>query len=109
MRTLKFTVEATELKHDPNGNFDGLFPAKDQQMMAEFSFSAEWKSAVKVVAFYSILGKEYPPQVVNEANVCKIPEEALSLPVFRMQVFGNIRGIPLSTNILSIYQKGGNL
>lgn len=106
MRTLKFIVDSTTLKQNPTCSFEGLFPAPNQQIEAEFSFSEEWKNAMKVAAFYSVLGKEYPPQIINEGR-CMIPPEALNLPVFRMQIIGADRGIPLSTNTLSIYQKGG--
>lgn len=107
MRTLKFIVNGNVLKEDPSCSFSGLFPAPNQEIEAEFSFSKEWKSIPKVVAFYSILGKEYPPQVVNEDGRCVIPPEALVSPVFRMQILGIDRGTTMSTSILSVYQKGG--
>ena len=107
MRTLKFIVDSVTLKENPNCNFAGLFPDPNQQIEVEFSFSEEWNSAVKVAAFYSVLGKEFPPQIINKEGRCKIPPEALALPVFRMQIIGATRGLPLSTNTLSIYQKGG--
>lgn len=107
MRTLQFTINGRDLQPASTTTLKGLFPAPNQEIEAEFSFSGEWKSAIKVVAFYSVLGKEYPPQVLNEENRCIIPPEALNLPVFRMQVFGNIGGVIIPTNILSIYQKGG--
>ena len=109
MRTLKFLVNATTLKQDPTSNFDGLFPAPNQHIEAEFSFSKEWESAVKVAAFYSILGKEYPPQPINEEKLCIIPPEALNLPAFKLQVLGMAGGKPLSTNMLTVYQKGGKV
>ena len=108
MRTLKFVVNGRTLEQDPTCDFSGLFPSADQHIEAEFSFSGEWKHAVKVVAFYSILGEEYPPQVINEENRCVIPPEALIRPVFRMQVLGNLGGTVTSTSTLSIYQKGGS-
>ena len=107
MRILKFIVDGKSLTQDPTCDFSGLFPATNQQVKAEFSFSDEWESAMKVAAFYSVLGKEYSPQVINEEKCCVIPQEALKLPVFRMQVLGNFGGTLSATNILSIYQKGG--
>ena len=107
MRTLKFIVNGQNLIQDPSCDFTGLFPSEKQELVAEFSFSDEWESGIKVVAFYSVLGKEYPPQVLNEENHCVIPREALIRPVFRMQILGELGGTIIQTNILSIYQKGG--
>lgn len=107
MRTLKFIVEGRNLVQDPSCDFTGLFPSENQELEAEFAFSNEWKSAIKVVAFYSILGKEYPPQVLNDENHCVIPKEALISPVFRMQILGELGGTIVQTDILSIYQRGG--
>lgn len=78
MRTLNFIVSERTLKQDPTSNFDGLFPAPNQHIEAEFSFSKEWESAVKVAAFYSIPGKEYPPQPINEEKLCVIPPKNTS-------------------------------
>lgn len=107
MRILKFIVENDTLKQDPSCNFDGLFPAPNQEIRAEFDFSTDWTNTPKVAAFYSMLGKEYPPQIIDEKNRCMIPPEALMLPAFNIQVLANIRGKIVTTNTLTVYQKGG--
>ena len=109
MRTLTFFVDGTTLTNDIATSFDGLFPAPNQKVRAEFSFSEDWTNVPKVVAFYSMLGKEYPPQLIDEENGCMIPPEALALPAFKLQVLGNNRGKIITTNTLTVYQKGGKV
>jgi hypothetical protein len=109
MRTLKFIVDRNTLTQDPSCNFDGLFPAPNQEIRAEFHFSTDWTNVPKVVAFYSMLGKEYLPQIIDEDNHCMIPPEALNLPTFKLQILGNNRGKILTTNMLTVYQKGGKV
>ena len=108
MRTLKFTVVGSTLAQDPSSNFDGLFPAPNQKIRAEFAFSDEWMGIPKVVGFYSMLGKEFPPQIIDEDDHCMIPPETLNLPAFKLQVLGIIRGKTMTTNMLTVYQKGGS-
>lgn len=108
MRTLSFIVDGNTLSQDPSCSFDGLFPAPNQQIRAEFSFSPDWTNVAKVVAFYSMLDKEYPPQIIDD-NHCMIPPEALKLPTFKIQVLGNFRGKIVTTNTLTVYQKGGKV
>ena len=107
MRTLKFIVDGRNLIQDPSCDFTGLFPSESEKLTAEFQFSNEWGNALKVSAFYSVLGAEYPPQVLDEEDRCVIPREASMRPVFRMQILGEIGGSIVQTNVLSIYQKGG--
>ena len=107
MRTLKFIVDGDQVTRDPNCGFDGLFPARNQQIQAEFSFSPEWKSRAKVAAFWSILDKEYEPQILNDENVCQIPEKALMNPAFKVQILGKYRGQTFQTNKFTVYQRGG--
>lgn len=109
MRTLKFIVDGSTIKQDPACNFDGLFPAPNQEIAAEFIFSNEWTNVPKVAAFYSILGTEYAPQIIREKNRCMIPSEALNSPAFKLQILGSNRGNIISTNMLTIYQKGGKV
>ena len=104
MRTLKFIVEGQIIKPDPECDFSGLVPGTDGYLLAEFTFSNEWKSVPKVVAFYSRLGNEYTPQPLMEGNHCMIPKEALRRRIFKMQILGK-NG--LLTNKLEIDQKGG--
>lgn len=108
MRTLKFIVEGNTLVQDPSCSFDGLFPAPNQKIRAEFSFSEEWISAPKVAGFYSMLNNEFPAQIIDEKNCCTIPSEALLLPVFKIQILGTNRGKLITTNTLTVYQRGGN-
>lgn len=102
MRTLRFIVEGPVLKPDPKCDFSGLVPG----LQAEFTFSKEWRSAPKVVAFYSRLGNEYPPQALKDGKTCTIPAEALRKRIFKVQVIGQ-NG--LETNRLEIDQKGGTI
>lgn len=108
MRTLRFIVHNNTIVEDPSCDFTGLFPTPNQEIQAEFIFSNEWTDRVKVAAFYSVLGTEYPPQIIDE-NRCMIPPEALISPVFRIQILGNRYGLTTSTNTLTIYQRGGNV
>lgn len=114
MRTLTFLVDHTTLTHDPSKPVEGLFPAPNQEIQAHFVFSEDWSSngvtatsIPKVAAFYSMLGTEFPPQIIDEENHCMIPPEALSLPAFKIQVLGSVQGKLITTNTLTVYQKGG--
>ena len=107
MRTLKFVVDGANLTREPSCDFSGLFPGSNPEVCAEFLFSSDWKSDIKVVAFYSLLGKEFTPQAISDNKHCQIPEEALKLPVFRMQVMAIVGDSIVSTNPITIYQKGG--
>ena len=107
MRILKFIVDGSNLTQDPSCDFDGLFPGSEENIKAEFIFSPEWTDALKVVAFWSVMGTEDPPQILDENNTCEIPIESLMRPVFKLQVLGRRGKIPLKTNTTSVYQKGG--
>lgn len=100
MRTLKFIVNGPVIIPDPECDFSGLVPG----IKAEFTFSKEWTSTPKVVAFYSRLGNEYTPQALKDGKTCIIPAEALRKRIFKVQVLGT-NG--LVTNRLEIDQKGG--
>lgn len=103
MRTLKFIVEGQTIKPDPRCDFSGLVPGLQGHLQAEFTFSKEWISTPKVVAFYSRLGNEYPPQVLKDGKTCIIPAEALQKRIFKVQVLGK-NG--LVTDRFEIDQKG---
>ena len=107
LRTLKFNVNGQTISQDPSCDFSGLFPGANLEVQAEFTFSPEWKNRAKVVAFWSILDKEYPPQVLNDENVCQIPEEVLKRPAFKIQILGKYRGRTFKTDKLTVYQRGG--
>lgn len=106
MRVLKFLVEDKTIRPDPSCDFSGLFPGKEKQLRAEFTFSPEWNNRMKVVAFWSILNKEYEPKLLNDGG-CLIPEEALSKVAFKIQILGKHRGVKTETNCLTVYQSGG--
>lgn len=109
MRTLKFIVEGQTIMPDPSCDFSGLFPGKNKSIQAEFSFTPEWATRVKVAAFWSMMGAEFPPQKIEENSTCMIPVEALNKPAFKIQVLGKYRGVITPTNSLTVYQKGGKL
>lgn len=104
MQTLKFIVEGRNLTLDPKCSLSGLIPGSKEAIQAEFTFSNEWRSTAKVVAFYSRLGYEYPPQPLKTGEPCIIPSEALEKRFFKLKVIGQ-NG--LMTNKLTIDQKGG--
>ena len=107
MRTLRFIVNGNTIKPDPNCDFSGLFPGREPHVNAEFEFSKEWQSCIKVVGFWSMLDAEYTPQQLEDGFSCMIPTEALERPAFKMQVFGGRKGINLQTNKIVILQAGG--
>lgn len=109
MRVLRFIVDGQSIKPDPSCDFTGLFPGKNDHIQAEFEFSPEWDNKFKVVAFWSMLGSEYPPQLLDEYDTCEIPVEALARPAFTIQVLGRHRGPVISTNRLTVYQRGGKV
>lgn len=107
MRVLRFLVEDNSIRPDPTCDFTGLFPGSEDRIQAEFAFSPDWKSTVKVAAFWSILDKEYPPQAINPDGTCQIPAEALAKVAFKVQVLGKrISGATVQTNKLVVYQSG---
>lgn len=81
-----------------------MFPGKED-LRAEFIFSKEWERALKVVGFYSIMGTEYPPQVIVN-NACDIPTEASRCPVFQIKVFGTKGRNVIKTDYTVIRQGG---
>lgn len=107
MRTLKFIVEDQIIKPDPSCDFSGLVPGTNGYLRAEFSFSPEWNGYVRVVSFWSPLGREYPPQVLYDGLSCIIPEEALKKRKFKVQVIGKKNELRLKTNKIEVNQNGG--
>lgn len=106
MRTLKFIVNGQILQPDPNCDFSGLVPGSSDYLKAEFSFSEEWQNTVKVVGFYTRLGKECEPRVLKDGKSCLIPAEVLEKRFFKIRLLGK-NG--LVTNKLEVDQKGGNV
>lgn len=107
MRTLKFIVDALNLSPDPDCDFTGLVPGTSEYLQCKFTFSKEWNNCRKVVAFWSPMGKEYPPQILHSDNTCMIPKEALANRTFRIQVLGKWDKYKILTNKLSVTQNGG--
>lgn len=107
MRTLRFIVDGDIIKADPSCDFSGLFPGKNPNVRAEFEFSSDWTNRVKVVAFWSVLDKEYEPQVLQDDEYCDIPKEALARTSFKIQVLGKKGKNIITTNKLAIMQTGG--
>lgn len=107
MRILKFIVANNSIVQDPKCDFSGLFPGRNKNVIARFDFSSEWDTSAKVVAFWSILGNEYTPQLLDEKSTCLIPSEALERPAFKMQVLGKTKHKQMETNKLIVYQYGG--
>lgn len=107
MRTLKFIVDKQIIRRDPNCDFDDLIPGTEGYLEAEFSFSPDWKDCTKVAAFWSVMGKEYPPQILTDGKTCMIPAEALAKRSFKVQVMGKKSDFKITTNKVVVCQNGG--
>lgn len=107
MRVLKFIVDGQSIKKDPKCDFTGLVAGTEGYLQLDFSFSPEWMNCVKVVSFWSITGKELPPQILKDGKTCMIPVEALTKRRFGVQVVGKKDKLKLITNKEFVYQKGG--
>lgn len=108
MKTLKFIVDGQIIRIDPNCDFSGLVPGSEGYLEAEFAFSSEWSGFTKVAAFYSMLGREYPPQILADGKSCLIPAEALKRRIFKIRVIGKRGDSKIQTNKVEIQQKGGD-
>lgn len=109
MRTLRFIVDRQIIKPDPNCDFSNLIPGSEGYLQAEFSFSPEWKGTVRVIGFYSMLGKEYPPQILEDGKTCVIPAEALANRKFKLRAVGSKAGLKITTNKVVVNQDGGKV
>lgn len=109
MRTLKFIVEDQIVKPDPNCDFSDLVPGTRGYLKAEFSFSKAWDGYIKVAGFFSMMGREYKPQILKDGKTCVIPAEACAKPQFRIQVLGKRGTDVLTTNKLAVNQNGGKV
>lgn len=107
MRILKFIVDDQIIKQNPKCDFSNLVPGTEQYVQAEFSFSPEWNGYTKVAAFWSLFGKEYPPQVLKDGKTCIIPTEALKRRAFKIQIVGKKKDTKMTTNKIQINQNGG--
>ena len=106
MRILRFIVTGQRIIQDPNCDFSGLVPGTEGYLQAKFTFSHEWKDSVKVAGFWSIMGKEYEPQVIDKNGTCIIPAEALKAKNFRVNVIGKNDSLKLTTNKVTVSQNG---
>lgn len=109
MRTLKFIVEDQIIKPDPNCDFSGLVPGTKGYLQAEFSFSKAWTGYTKVAGFFSMMGREYKPQILKDGKTCIIPAEACAKSLFRIQVLGQNGVDIIKTNKLVVNQNGGKV
>ena len=109
MRVLRFIVDGSNIIQDPSCDFSGLFPGSETCIKAEFAFSQEWTGMIKVAAFWSIIGSEYPPQILDDTNSCLIPNEALIRPAFKIQLLGKSAKTMIKTNNITVYQRGGTM
>lgn len=107
MRTLKFIVDNQIISPDPNCDFNNLVPGTERYLLAEFSFSSEWRGYTKVVSFWSMMGKEYAPQVLKDGKTCLIPADALKRRIFKVQVIGKKDNLKITTNKVAVRQNGG--
>ena len=107
MRTLRFIVDGLTIRQDPECDFSNLVPGTSGYLRAEFCFSKDWDQTTRVAGFYSSLGQEYPPRVLDNGFTCIIPAEALKKSVFKVRVIGSKNGLKLQTNKVVVHQNGG--
>ena len=106
-RKLKFIVDGQIVKPDPECDFENLVPGTESYLTAEFNFSDDWIGYKKAVAFFSIMGKEYKPRLLENGKSCDIPSEALMRRAFKIMVVGRKGASKKVTNRLEIKQNGG--
>ncbi len=109
MKNLKLFVEGDNLKLDSGYNPRDLFPGMKESVRLEFDFPPDWKNRVKVAAFWSVMGKEFPPQIIEDGKTCLVPTEALQGAVFKVQILGKKNGEKASTTKCTVYLKGGRV
>jgi hypothetical protein len=107
MSTFNFIVKGDMIELDPTCDISNLRPGPDGYLRAKFEFSSVWKGCTKVAAFFSNLGKEYEPQIIENNNTCIIPAECFSKNVFKVQVIGQNTNYKLRTNKVQVRLKGG--
>lgn len=109
MRTLRFIIDGQRITQDPSCDFTGLVPGTEGYLKAEFSFSPEWTGCVKVASFYSIMGEEFPCQVLMDGKSCNIPAKATKNRIFKVQVLGKRNDFKITTNRVEVNQNGGKV
>lgn len=106
MKHLKLLVDGNVIKYDPDCSFDGLYQGMKESVRLTLEFSPEWKNRPKVVAFYSLSNKEYPPMVLKNQS-CTIPADTLANPAFKVQILGKDADKTIRTTQCTIYLEGG--
>lgn len=110
MRTLRFVVDGQIIMQDPGCDFTNLVPGSNGYLQAEFLFSKEWNDYVKVASFWSAIGREYEPTVLEDGKTCLIPAEALAKRIFKIQIIGRKPdGSSIKTNRVEVIQNGGKV
>lgn len=109
MKILKFDVNGQAITLNPESDTANLIPGTEGYVQAEFTFSSDWDGCVKVVAFYSNLGREYEPRILKDGKHCTIPAEALKNSIFKLRVLGQKTGYTIRTDKFAIHQKGGRV
>ena len=106
-KIIRFIVDGQLIKIDPTCDIVDLVPGTEKYVRADFLFSSEWRSYVKVVGFYSSMGREYEPQELKDGRSCWIPSEALKKREFKVSVIGKNADSKLVTNKVAVRQNGG--
>lgn len=107
MRKLSFIVNGQVIEKDPTCDFSNLVPGAGELIEANFSFSNAWEGYLKAAAFFSPLGKEYPPQFLADGVTCVIPFPALEKRSFKIQITGRKGTNKMKTNKVVVRQNGG--
>lgn len=104
MRTMEFVVTGQTLEEKSDCDFSGFVSGSDGYIYAKFYFSEDWSGCSKTVEFSSG-NHNYPSQMLNRSDECKIPQEALARTIFRIQVIGKKSNLKLITNRLLVTQR----
>ena len=107
MRTLVFNVKKQIIERAQSCDFSGLVAGTSGYLRAKFLFSDDWDGCAKVAGFFSKDGKEFPPCVLDNNNICNIPEEALQYHEFKIRLYGKRNGYTITTQKIGIKQHGG--
>lgn len=106
MRTLRFTVDAQKISHDPDCDFSGLVSGTAGYLKASFKFSKEWSGMVKVAEFRKYLCSETisVPLINNE---CAVPAEVTGEgEAWNVKVIGKRGDVILTTGNCKVEQEG---
>jgi hypothetical protein len=101
MRLLKFNVNAQRITADPECDFSNIIAGTEGYLQAQFTFSSEWDSCVKVASFWR---GEKEEAVLIQDGKCDIPAAVLTGPSFRVSVIGKSDTYRITTNRLLVRQ-----